>query len=267
MEYKVTALRVVIAVLLANSAGFALKYFELDTFIILLGFRFHLSAVLPLLLVVKKTHLSIIKQSFVHPAFNRVGRVVLTFIFASILFLLALYLAKKAEVGDPEYFYEFGLSSVADFPIYLLWNSLQLGMLYLFFIILQQSFRYNFIIILIFSILLFAYEFIPTNKVVFNYESISALIFMCIISTIIIKFFNSIYLFVFIIFSTLWFSVLAFGSESSVFINLLLAANYFSWEGFFAVDKNFYRFITPIYYLAVLLSLLLVSLLGERKSN
>ena len=33
---------------------------------------------------------------------------------------------------NPEYFYEFGLSSIADFPVYLIWNSFQLFFLYQF---------------------------------------------------------------------------------------------------------------------------------------
>ena len=266
MEYKVSAGRFLVAIILVNAAGFALKYFELDTFIILLGFRFHLSAVLPLLIVINAKHLSLIKDSFLHPQFVKVGRVILTFFFTSMLFLSVLYFANKIEIGDPEYFYEFGLSSIVDFPIYLVWNSINLICLFFFFLLINKSFKNSFIVILVSAILIFAYEFIPLQKVILHYESIAAFVILSLILTITIKFFNNVYLFVVLIFSIIWFSILAFGTSSSLLVNLFFAARYTEWEGFFIADKNISVFLIPASYLLILLSLIVLSLFRKRKS-
>ena len=266
MEYKVSSGRLLLAVILVNAVGFALKYFELDTFIILLGFRFHLGAVLPLLVVIKAEHLSLIKEAFLHPPLINFGKVILTFFLTALLFLSVLFLINKIEIGDPEYFYEFGLSSIVDYPIYLIWNSIQFIFLFFFFSLVNKSFKISFIVILVSSILIFAYEFIPIKKMIFNFENIAAFLLLCIILTLTIKFFNNIYLFIVLIFSTLWFSLLAFGTSSSVLVNLFFAARYTEWEGFFAADINISGFLIPASYFLILLSLLALLLIGKRKS-
>ena len=267
MEYKVSTVRFLLAILLVNAIGFALKYFELDTFIILLGFRFHLGAVIPLLVVIKKDHISLMKDSLLHPSFKHVGRVILTLLFTNGLFLLVLFLTNKVEIGDPEYFYEFGLSSIADYPIYLIWNSMHLILLYLFFLIIHKSFKNSFFIMLMSAILIFAYEFIPLRKMIFNYESIAAFLLLCLILTVTVKFLNNIYLFVLLLFSIIWFSLLAFGTSSSTLVNLFFAANYNSWEGFLTVDKIVSDFVIPINIFLILVSLIILSLLTKRKPS
>ena len=265
MDYKVSFTRFVLAVILVNVIGFGLKYFESDTFIILLGFRFHLSSVLPLLLVVKKEHLSLIKNSFLHPVFTDIGKVILTFLLATIVFLSLLYFTDRIEIGDPDYFYEFGLSSIVDYPIYLIWNSIQLIFLYFFFMIIFKSFKNNFIAILILAILIFTYEIFPAKNLSFNYQIIAAFILLCIILSVSIKFFNNVYLFVVLPFSIIWFSLLAFGTYSSVLVNLFFAARYKEWEGFFTINKAIMGFVIPANYLLILISLLILSLARKRK--
>jgi hypothetical protein len=195
--------------------------------------------VLPLIVVIKKEHLSLIKDAFLHPPFRQCGRVILTFLFLTLLFPSVLFLTNNIEIGDPEYFYEFGLSSIVDYPIYLIWNSIQLIFLFLFFLLIHKSFRKSFVTILALSILIFAYEFIPTKKMIFHYEGITAFILLCAIHTVTIKFFHNIYLFILLLFSTIWFSLLAFGTSSSVLVNLFFAATYTDWEGFLCRYKYF----------------------------
>lgn len=266
MEHKVSPTRIILTILLVNAIGFALKYFELDTFVLILGFRFHLSAVLPFLAVINKEYISLIKPAFLEPKFTKVGKVIFTILFVTITFLVVLFLTKKIEIGDPEYFYEFGLSSLVDFPIYLVWNSFQLILLYLFFLIIQKSIKYNFLIFLLVSILILAYEFIPLKKIILDYTSITALVLMCLIIALIFKFFNNIYLIVIIVFSIIWFSILTFGSSSSTLINIFFAAKYDSWEGFVAAEKTISQNAIPVYYLLILLSLFILSFIGRGKS-
>jgi hypothetical protein len=267
LEYKVNSVRIILALVLVNAIGFALKYFELDTFIILLGFRFHLGAVIPLLLVIKKGHISLMKDSLLHPPVTHIGRVIFTFLFTNALFLSVLFLTNKVEIGDPEYFYEFGLSSIVDYPVYLIWNSIQFIFLYFFFIVIHKSFRNSFFIILVSAILIFAYEFIPLTKMIFNYESIAAFVMLCLILTVTIKFLNNVYIFVLLLFSTIWFGLFSFGTSSSTLINLFFAANYNSWEGFLTVDKIVSDFIIPINFFLILVTLLILSLAIKRKSS
>jgi hypothetical protein len=267
LEYKVSTVRFFLAVFFVNAVGFALKYLGLDTYVILLGFRFHIAAIIPFLTVIKKNHFTLFKESFLKPQFVRIVRVILTFILINVLFISVLFLLNKIEIGDPEYFYEFGLSSIADYPIYLIWNSIQLFLFYFFFLIIQKNFKQSFIIVLLVSILLFIYEFIPIKKIVFNYESIGSLLLMGLIVAVTLKYFNNIYLFIILIFSTIWISALAFGSSSSTLVNIFFAANYDSWEGFLVVDKTISNFIIPANYFLILLSLLILVLVRKRKSS
>lgn len=264
MEYNVSTARFLLAVVLVNAIGFALRYFELDTFVILLGFRFHLGTVLPLLMLIKKEHIPLIKNSFLRPPFLHVGKVILTSFFITLLFSSVLFLTNKIDIGDPEYFYEFGLSSIVDYPIYLVWNSIQLIFLYLFFLIIHKSFKNRFSVILMSAIFIFAYEFIPIKKMNFDYESIAAFLLLCLILAVTVKFFNNVYLFVVLLFSIIWFSLLAFGTSSSELISLFFAARYNEWEGFFVMDKNISGFVIPASYLLILLSLLLLSNIRKR---
>ncbi len=267
MGYKLSAARIFFAIVIVNALGFALKYFDLDTHFIFLGFRFHIAAIIPFLIVIKKDHFNLIKESFTKLQFTRIVRVILAFIFSTILFILILFLVKKIKIGDPEYFYEFGLSSIVDYPIYLVWNSIQLMLLYFFLAIIQKRLKYNFIIIFAVSILIFIYEFIPLKKVLLNYESIVAFILVCLIVSVTMKNFNNIYLFIFLIFSSIWVSLLALGSSSSTLVNLFFAANYDSWEGLFTIDKSFPNFLVPAYYLLLLGSLFFMALIKKRKSE
>ena len=134
MGYKLSITRIFVAIVIVNALGFALKFFDLDTYVIILGFRFHIAAIIPFLIVIKKDHFTLIKESFIKPKFVQIGRPILIFVLINVLFILILFLVKKIEIGDPEYFYEFGLSSIVDYPIYLIWNSIQLILLYHFLI-------------------------------------------------------------------------------------------------------------------------------------
>ncbi len=265
MDYRTSTIRLLLAIILVNVIGFALKYFELDTFIIFLGFRFHLAAIIPLLVVIKSEQLSLLKSAFTHPQFVKVGRVILLFIFVNVLFISILFLLKKIEIGDPEYFYEFGLSSIIDYPIYLIWNSFQLIFLYFFLLIVQKSFKYEFIILFVTCVLIFIYEFIPITKFSVDYKAISSFLVLCLICSIILKYFNNVYLFVILIFSIIWINVLSFGSSSQAIIKLFFAANYDSWEGFFTVDKTISNFLYPANIFLIFISLLIYKLVSKRK--
>jgi hypothetical protein len=59
------------AIALTNAAGILLRIFNLDTFIILAGFRFHISLLLPFIIVFRKRHFVTLKEAFAHPKYNK----------------------------------------------------------------------------------------------------------------------------------------------------------------------------------------------------
>ncbi len=258
MNFKLSYSRLVTDVLIVVAVGFALKYFELAAYLIVFGFRFHLALVLPFIIVFKKEQLSNLKQSFTNPEYKKFGRVFLLFLTINVLFISVLLLLGKIEVGDPEYFYEFGISSLVDYPIYLIWNAFQLIIFFSFLKSVSISFQKNYFVLVFTVIFLFIYEFIPLTNFSIDYSAAASFIIMSFIVSVVINSFNNIYLFIVIIFSLLWINLLAFGSTSQVLINLLFAANYDLWEGFFTVEKIFSKFIIPFNLFLFLIGLLIL---------
>lgn len=258
MNLKLSFSRLAAAVLIVDAVGFVLKYFGLDTYLILFGFRFHLALVLPFIIVLKKEQLSNLKQSFTNPEYKKFGSVFLLFFTINVLIISVLLLLGKIEVGDPEYFYEFGISSIVDYPVYLIWNAFQLIILFSFLKSVSLSFQKNYFVLVFTVILIFIYEFILLQNFSIDYSAAASFIIMSFIVSLVVISFNNIYLFVFIIFSLLWINILAFGSSSQVLINLLFAANYDLWEGFFTVEKIFSKFIIPFNLFLFLIGLLIL---------
>jgi len=254
-------------ILVVNTAGFLLKYFELDNYIILLGFRFHLSLVLPFLLIIKKFDLALLKSVFIKPEFKGKFSPVLWIILPAAIIFLSLYFSNKIKLGDPEYFYEFGLSSIFDFPIYFIWNFPQLSFLFLFLIIISE-FHSRFLVTSIVLPFLFIYELIlidqdSINQLILldgigiNYFDLSIVIISTICCGLMIQFFQNIYWFSILFFSLFWINLLSFGSKSEELINLLFASQYSEWEGFFVVSKEYdqYTLISHVVLLLILLTL------------
>lgn len=265
MISKSSSARLLLSLFLVNALGFALKYFKLDTYFILLGFRFHLSAFVPFLVLIKRNHFLLIKDSFTKPRFAKIGKIILIFISINLLFISILYFLHLLKIGDPEYFFEFGISSIFDYPVYLIWNSSQLALLYLYLLIVQASYKDNFILVFVTCLILYLYELIPLNNLIFDYSIISSFVLLCAIVVLVMKFFSNIYLFIILIFSSIWINILAFGSTSKVLTNLFLASTYDSWEGFFAIDKSILDFVIPSNLLLLLIAMLVLIFL--RRTN
>lgn len=231
----------VILIIITNAIGFLLKNFGFDRSFTLLGFRFHLSLVLPFFLVfIKKDYLSILKNYFVHPG-NKNYLLAFSFIFFPALIIpLLLFLFNSAAIGDPDYFYELGMTSILDYPVYLLWNLPQLLMLSSFLIISTHGKKYKQPLFFIILLSLFLYEFIPLEKsslpllIDAGTYFLAAAVFSLFFSKI-----RNIYLFSISVFSTLWINILLFGSNSKLFVGLLLARTYDKWDGLIEVSKTF----------------------------
>ena len=255
MSRDIKFFHLIAGILITNVAGFFLRFYKLDTYVILIGFRFHISLFLPFLLLLYKADLHFIKSFFVSPLYKRYSIIIVIVIIPLLIIYLSLYFSKNISIGDPDYFYEFGLSSIVDYPVYLVWNLPQLFMVFLFLNSVKQ--KNQFIKISLLVILLFAFEFIPIREKI-NYISLADLLLSSLIIALLITNFRNIYLFAVSVFSIFWFSILSFGSSSKELINILFAARYEAWEGFFEVNKKFTDYVIPAYFGIVLLALFLL---------
>jgi len=258
VESLVKPSRLIVSVIILNAAGILLRIFNLDTYIILVGFRFHISFILPLLVIFKKDQLYFIKKLYVDPQHKKTVLPLLWILLPLIIVMAALFLLKKIEIGDPEYFYEFGLSSIVDYPIYLIWNLPQIFCFFIFLALSVTISSKNVLFISAISFLLFAFEFIPLNTKSIDYYGIISLMLISLTIGLMIKYFQNIYWFTIVIFSIFWLHFLAFGSSSEEIIHLLFASQYSGWDGFLEVKRSFATFILPsqlfITFLAVLIS-------------
>ncbi len=247
MNSKTIIVRLILAIVIVNAAGILLRYFNLDTYIIITGFRFNLSLLFPLFLFLNSNQFHNTKNIFALPLYKKTFQP-LAWIFLPLLILLAvLYLTKNITAGHPEYFYEFGLSSIVDYPIYLVWNFIQLAAFGVFLILAVSTFKHKFILTIIIILFLFAYFFVPVNKVRFDFINLLSLFLSTIIVSIIINYFQNIYWFCIVIFTIFWSNLLAFGSGSKMLIHILFAANYSGWGGFFIVNKSFSDYLLPVH--------------------
>ncbi len=243
--------RIIFAVILVNAAGITLRYFGLDTYFIFLGFRFHISCILPFGIMLTKDNLSELWSSLRKPLYSRK---IIPF-FWILLSLLAVYgyfyLSNQIEPGDPDYFYEFGLSSIFDYPLYLAWNFPQLIMLFMTLSIITGSGNLSYLKVLAGLILLFGFEFIPLRND-FSLSGAASFVLLALTASFFVTRLQNIYWFSVIVFSSVWSMVLLSGSSSEVIINIFFAREYSSWEGFFTAGGDYSAFISPSFFLILL---------------
>jgi hypothetical protein len=264
----ISTFRLLLSLVLVNGVGFALRYFDYDTFIIIAGFRFHLSFFLPLLILFPSGAAGRAVNLLSHPEYKKKFLPLLWIILAPAIIMAALYFIDTIELADQDYFYEFGLSSVFDYPVYLVWNFPQFLLLFLFLDFSTQKRKNKFFPAFLLIFFLFIYEIIPVD---FEFgESLfytaGDFLITVICAAFLFSCYRNVYWFAISLFSALWFNLLAFGSGTTALINLLFAAQYDQWEGFFAVNKD-YRIYLLAGQLLVMFILLLVFLPSRKLEN
>ncbi|MGE5352373.1 MAG: hypothetical protein ACM3P0_09840 [Acidobacteriota bacterium] len=258
----------VILIILINVCGFLLKLYGLDRHIILLGFRFHISLLIPCILLFRENAFGTIKKSL---SDFSVGKFLSAFLFAilpPLLLMGGLYLINGIELSDPDYFYELGLSSIVDYPVYLIWNLPQLIILGLFLNFIMSGKKYKFPLILLVIVSLFAFELIPLGKENFRLTSVLDFLMASLLFSLFFSRINNVYYMTLYIFTFLWSHVLLFGTGIKALVNLLLAKNYDSWEGFFTVTVKSISMYTFLLQAGISLILLLfMFVLFYKKDN
>jgi hypothetical protein len=258
-------LSALLAIVIVNAAGFLLNYYGLNAYIILVGFRFYVSTALPIFFVFRYSQVREIKESLLHPVYNKTFQPLNWILLPSVLLIAALFLLKKIAPGDPDYFYELGLSSVIDYPIYFIWNLPQLLMFALFLIFIQTSLKQSAGLSFIIAVSLFWFEFVQSGEIKVNYFDLASLIFIVGSAVLLVKYFQNVYWFSIIMFTALWSSFLAFGTNSSIITHMLFAARYDSWDGFFEVDNNIRPYLITIQLGLTLLLISISALYSKRK--
>ncbi|HEX2983626.1 MAG TPA: hypothetical protein VHO28_08800 [Ignavibacteriales bacterium] len=222
---------VILAVIIVNTAGLTLKYFGLTDYVILLGFRFHLGLAIPLLIYYLFAKETYIKKYFTGPELKNLWSILFIGL-VPILMEVVLLLLSIAKIGDPLYFYEFGLTSIVDFPVYFIWNLPQLLLLTLFILnALEDKKNYSLAAVIFFA--LFLYQGVTFSKeITVNYQALVFLFSTAFLIWAGLAYFSSILEITSALFFIIWGAILINGSSSQVLINIFFAKNYSSWEGF-----------------------------------
>jgi hypothetical protein len=244
-DKKIKIGSILLLILFINAAGFLLNYYGFDSYIIFVGFRFYISLILPFFIICRFSQFGSIKELFIHPLYNKTLKP-LVWIFLPLFILLSfLYLTKQFGIGDPGYFYEFGLSSIFDYPLYVIWNLPHLLVFAVFAILIQPAVKYNLSLLFIITLFCFVFKFVPVGSDKIEYLDIISLILLLATAILILRYYQNIYWFSIIIFTIVWTNILVFGSSSQTLIHILFASKYESWDGFIDVNKNIKPFLLP----------------------
>lgn len=237
---------VIAVILLINAAGILFRISDIDPYIILIGFRFHLSLTLPALIFISRKYRHKAFQLLKNPGKFKYSPLLLIFISGAVLYG-GLYLPEFIKLTDPDYFYELGLSSIIDFPIYLLWNLPQFLITVVFIAVISSEKKAGFLIAWGVVLLLFAYKFIPLGEEEFKIIPAVRWIVLSLFMSLVIYKVRNVYLASCMIFLSVWMYLLLAGSSSQEMVNIFLGKYYESWEGFFAPVKKIQDYVFFLY--------------------
>jgi hypothetical protein len=232
---------------------------DLSTFVIIIGFRFHLALILPFFFIVTGLKAVEFKNAFKDPPYKRNYPFLLSLFITTGIIFLVFYILQFITPGDPEYFYELGLSSLVDLPVYFIWNSINLILFFFFLTFAADRIGHNIILIALLIASLFIYEFIPLGGEETDIIGIINVVFTSVLIAILITRFRNIYWFTLFIYLLLWIFILLFGSSYPPLIRMIYASQYSSWEGFFIIETLFRSYSYLLYVFFITLTLFFLS--------
>jgi hypothetical protein len=255
---KIKLPSLLVLIFIVNIIGFLIKYSGYNTFLIFLGYRFHICLVVPFLFFLYKVKFPFYKRSLKKNPLEKLGLIFVVIIIPLIITGIIYALMSKKIDFSPQYFYEFGISSIFDYPLYLFWNLPQLLLFGLFITLLSES-KFSNLAIVFILVSLFVFElFFIKNIEVLGLVFLSLLAVSFLIVGI-FKLNQNIYSVSILSFSILWSSILLFGSSSKLLINNFFAAQYDSWQGFLCNQNNLKIFVIPFNLLLTTLIFILFS--------
>jgi hypothetical protein len=156
----------------------------------------------------------------------------------------SLLLMKEIKIAKPDNFYELGISSLIDYPIYLIWNFPNLAAIIAVILFSVSVKKKKIISSASVFFLIYISEVIPVEFEKYDYfPLINFVLFSLSIGLLITRFQNFYFLSV-LIFTSIWLWILGFGCDSKLFVNLFLATQYKNWEGFFLAGKTVSEYLT-----------------------
>jgi len=229
--------------------NFAFRYFNLPNYFFVAGFRFYGIVFLAGIFLFFSQGNELFKEMVKSFSLKNNFQVLISILLPPILIIGMLFFLKKIDVGDPDYFYELGLSSIVDFPIYFVWNFPQLLLLYTLLQTVESSFRIKIVPNLLLLFFFFSPEFFNFKKITIDIFSILSYVVFLSATTFLIYKRKNAFTFILYFFTTVWLALLLFGSKSETLLQTFLAKTYTGWEGFFDIDKKYTLFILPAYFL------------------
>lgn len=239
--------------LILPGLNIALRFFDLPNYFFFIGFRFYGIILLAGIFLYFYSGKEIWKQSLLSLSFKKFYRHIFFILLPPAIVIGGLFLLNKIELGDPDFFYELGLSSIVDFPIYFIWNLPQFLILYTLLQSVETSFRLKVIPNFILLFFFFSAEFVSSPKISFNIFSIISFALILLTLTLFIYKKKNPLTFSFYIFTSIWMALLLFGSSSETSLQTFLAKTYTSWDGFFEINKKFTQYILPSYFFITLI--------------
>lgn len=235
------------SLLLINICGFLSELFELNFFIILLGFRFHFSVLIFAAFIFMFRKEFDVRPILLNKNFTKSWQTFLLTLLPILILAATAYLLGFVKYKEPEYFFELGLSSLIDLPIYFIWNLPQLIILFLWFELISKKINNNFLFLIAPTILL--YKIIPTGDAEFNLIQAMEIFAASFLFALLFKKERNIYTRTIVAFVAVWLIVLLHGSNDSTVIKIFLASQYESWEGFLFEAKTEAAYISLVSFL------------------
>jgi len=266
-HFHIKSWRVILTLAVVNIAIILLKYFNLNTYVIIIGFRCHISFILPFILIFNLDFLQFIKRSFLNPDYKKAFVFLILIILPFLMESGYLFFTNNIDLGDPDYFYEFGISSVADYPVYLLWNFPQTALLFFFLAAVSTVSKYRFLTVFFSVFFLFGSELIPINHSPLPFSELGILLACSVIFSVLINYYRNIYWFCISLFTMLWLPLLAFGTNSKEMVNILFASQYKYWEGFFELSKALAPYSLSAYFAGALIVIIILFVFRPRSEN
>ena len=234
----------------------ALRFFNLPNYFFLIGFRFYGIILLSGIFLYFYIGKEIWKLSLLSFSFKKFYNFILFVFIPPLIIIGSLFMLNKIELGDPDYFYELGLSSLVDFPIYFFWNLPQFFILFTLMQTVESSFRLKILPNFILLIFFLSPELLTFPKITFNvFTTLSFVLLLVSFSLFSYKKKNPL-TFSFYLFTTVWMALLLFGTTSGPLLQTFLAKTYTTWDGFFEINKKFAPYILPSYFLLSLIPVL-----------
>lgn len=226
-----------VSALISNIFGYWLISNELDEYIIIAGFRIYVILLIPTSSIVL-FKLSVFDKNYFFGELNSgLLKIILSVFGVYAAALIIVFLITETSINEPEYMYEFGATSIIDFPIYFVWNAPNIFCVY----IMGRTFKHkecSILITVLFFLFHFFYKLYPFNFEMTNGHEYAFFLFILLTLIVFAYRLGNVFEYGALIFTTMWLFIYLFGSDSKTLINLLFAKNYDSWEGFIKFNEN-----------------------------